>query len=633
MTAIAGYLSLGGSLRPAIACAEMVAAQHAIGPHDQAVRSAGHVAFGRSLFKTLPEDLFDRQPLAGAGGRFLLVADVRLDNRSELSDQLGFAHDEQRRLSDADLLLSAWEKWAEGALDHMLGDFVFAIWESDREQLTLVRSALSMKPLFYHIGSDFIAFASQPSGLHALESNPKSLNRNRAALFAAGAWPIGPSTIFRGISRVEQGHLVRFKGLNAKPSRYWEIDRQPSNFRNPHDYVEAFREHVDRAVAAQLRRAGGSVACHLSGGRDSSAVAGTAARLLAAKGERVRAYTSAPRAGYAGPTIANYMADESLLAAATAHMHPNTEHFICRPQGPLDFANLGQAHRLNPNPMGHLSNFSWWDQIGRTAAGSGASILLIGQVGNLALSAGGEAHLTDLLRERGLASWWRAARGRARSSPWGWPAILNCSLGPLLPRRFHALLMRATGRNPSSFDVPFLRPPYREQAEAELESEFHESRPPRDFFDFRREMLFGQDNSGQLSLVRFGIDERDPTADRRLVEFCFSLPIEALISADRARPLFEHAMSDRIALQVLSSQQRGYQTADWHEIITKGAVTERFNRYKQHEVVSDLIDIDYVQGVIDRWPTQGWGDRNVMSLYRNDVLGVLSLADFIVVNF
>jgi asparagine synthase (glutamine-hydrolysing) len=589
--------------------------------------------FGRSLFRTLPEDAFDRQPLEGGGGRYMLVADVRLDNRSELSDQLGVGREEQRRLCDANLLLLAWEKWAEGALDHMLGDFAFAVWDSERDQLTLARSALSMKPLFYHVGSDFIAFASQPCGLHALESISKSLNHSRAASFVAGAWPIGPSTIFHAISRVEQGHLVRFNGLHVTPARFWQIDRKPSDFPNPQDYVEAFREHVDRAVHAQLRRAGGSVACHLSGGRDSSAVAGTAARLLAAKGEGVRTYTSAPRVGYAGPTIAHYATDESSLAAATADLHPNMEHFICRPEGALDFAELEQAHRLNPNPMGHLCNYTWWNQISRAAAGSGAAILLIGQIGNLGLSAGGDSHLPDLMRERGPVSWWRAARGRARSSPAGWAPILKRSFGPSIPRGLYALLLRATGRDLPSFDAPFLRSPYRKLAERELEAVFHDIRPPRDYFDFRREMLFGQDNSGKLSLARFGIEERDPTADRRLVEFCFSLPIEALISADQARPLFEDAMSDRVAPRVISSRLRGYQTADWHETITKSAVSDRFDRYKRHEIVNELIDVDEVQSVIDRWPSSGWGDRKTMSLYRNDVLGILSLADFIVVNF
>ena len=44
----------------------------------------GPLAMGRRLFRTLPEDVHDRQPLQSRDGRLKLVADVRLDNRDEL---------------------------------------------------------------------------------------------------------------------------------------------------------------------------------------------------------------------------------------------------------------------------------------------------------------------------------------------------------------------------------------------------------------------------------------------------------------------------------------------------------------------------------------------------------------------
>ena len=93
------------------------------------------------------------------------------------------------------------------------------------------------------------------------------------------------------------------------------------------------------------------------------------------------------------------------------------------------------------------------------------------------------------------------------------------------------------------------------------------------------------------------------------------------------------ALADRIAPQVLASRLRGYQAADWHELITKDAVSARFARYKQHALVSELLDVGSVERVIDRWPNGGWDNREVMALYRNDLLGVLSLADFISANF
>jgi len=634
VTAIAGYLSCGGSVRPADACAELLAAQAALGPHDRAIRSIDRISFGRNLFKLLPEDAFDRQPLLGGGGRHMLTADIRIDNRSELAEQLAVGHEALRRLSDADLLLVAWEKWNEGALDRILGDFAFALWDAEQQQLSLVRSALALKPLFYHVGSDFIAFASAPSGLHALGSIRKALNRGQAASYAAGVIPQGSATIFQAIERVKPGHMLRFKGQRAEASQFWDVRRGELRLRKPDDYAEALREHLDRAVAARLRRFGGEVASHLSGGRDSNAVAATAAGLLSADNERLLAYTAAPRIAYPGPTIKGTLADESALAAATAYMHPNMDHFICRPDGRSAFVELEQIDHLNEGPFGHLSNLSWWSQINDDASRRGASILLVGQAGNFGLSAGGESHLPDLLRESGLTQWWQAARGFGGGSVAGWRSVLNRSFGHFLPRALYSLALRASGREAkSTFDIPFLRTPYREQAEADLGAELGELRPPRSFFEYRREMVLRRDDGSKISQARWGIDTRDPTSDRRLVEFCFSLPVEALIAPGKARPLFEAAMSDRIAPQVLSSLLRGYQAADWHETITKSEVSERFNRYKQHDLVGELLDVDHVQSMIDRWPSSGWEDRKTMSLYRNELLGVLSLADFIVVNF
>ena len=47
----------------------MLAAQAIYGPHDERHWSAGSLALGRCLFRTLPEDEFDRQPVHSADGR------------------------------------------------------------------------------------------------------------------------------------------------------------------------------------------------------------------------------------------------------------------------------------------------------------------------------------------------------------------------------------------------------------------------------------------------------------------------------------------------------------------------------------------------------------------------------------
>src|SRR5256885_770604 len=58
----------------------------------------------------------------------------------------------------------------------------------------------------------------------------------------------------------------------------------------------------------------------------------------------------------------------------------------------------------------------------------------------------------------------------------------------------------------------------------------------------------GERYKGMTALT--GIDERDPTADRRLVEFCLALRPEHLLYRGEPRPLAREAFSDRINPQV-----------------------------------------------------------------------------------
>ena len=100
--------------------------QELYGPHHGAQWSDGGVALGRRLMRVLPEDAFDRQPLIGGEGRYVLVADVRLDNRDELTEALRIPAPQARTLCDAAILLAAIERWDESCLERLVGDYAFA---------------------------------------------------------------------------------------------------------------------------------------------------------------------------------------------------------------------------------------------------------------------------------------------------------------------------------------------------------------------------------------------------------------------------------------------------------------------------------------------------------------------------
>ena len=97
MSALAGLWYFDGQGDAADGCARMLRAQEVYGPDAGGQGGRPGIALGRRLMRTLPEDRFDRQPLTGGDGRFVLVADLRLDNRDDLIDRLtGFSYGPHR---------------------------------------------------------------------------------------------------------------------------------------------------------------------------------------------------------------------------------------------------------------------------------------------------------------------------------------------------------------------------------------------------------------------------------------------------------------------------------------------------------------------------------------------------------
>jgi len=181
MSAVAGIWRLAGKTSAAQDCEQMLSAQSIYGNYKWNVWTDPPLALGRRLAKLLPEDAYDDQPLIGAGGRFVLVADLRLDNRDELSSLLHIPLPRAQTMCDAALLLAAFERYGSDCCMHLVGDYAFAVWDVPNRRLILARDFLGSRPLHYFRSDGVVAFASMPKGLHALADIPRAPDEERIA--------------------------------------------------------------------------------------------------------------------------------------------------------------------------------------------------------------------------------------------------------------------------------------------------------------------------------------------------------------------------------------------------------------------------------------------------------------------
>ncbi|HEY5720968.1 MAG TPA: asparagine synthase-related protein [Allosphingosinicella sp.] len=632
MTALAGHWSFGAG-DPIAECERMLRAQQIYAPDPGVSRAAGSAALGRRLFRLTPEDGFDRGP--EVSGSRILVADARLDNRPELAAALGISPADSASLSDAALLMRALDRWNEEAADRLTGYFAFALWDSDAQKLLLARDFLGHRPLHYHRGDGFFAFASMPKGLHALDGVPVAPNPRMAADFLALMPDNGSETFFEGIEKLIPGHIAIVTRDGIETRRYWHPPATLLRLKSGAEYEEALREKVESAVAVQLRGAEREVGAHLSGGLDSGTVAATAARILAPSGGKVTAFTSVPREGYTGG-IRNAISDEGPLSAAVAALYPNMEQVLIRSGGRSPFSNLDRNFFLFERPVLNLCNEVWLEAIAEEAKRRGLKILLGGALGNLSISYDGMQLLSQLLRRGRLLRLGREIGGLLRNGT-RVGTIASQTLGPYLPAPAWRMVQRLRGKpvglhgysaiNPDSVAANAV---VARAAERGLDLSY---RPRSDPVETRLWAIDRVDPGNYVKgwLGGWGIDMRDPTADRRLIEFCLTVPAEQFLAGGIPRSLARRAFADRLPAEVVRERCKGYQAADWHEGFAAGLDDLRMEveRFAEIEGTTDALDTRRLAGLVERLPEGGWHDDLVTGNYRLALMRGVSAGHFL----
>ncbi|WP_309611049.1 asparagine synthase-related protein [Sphingomonas sp.] len=620
MTVVAGYWS-DHFLNDQHLVGAMLQDQQSYGQGAHDIRAVdGTMAMGRLANFRLPEDRFDRQPLLGAA-RFLLVADLRLDNRDELTDTLGLEAPTIHSLCDADLLLHAWMRWQEGALDRLVGDYAIAVFDRRERRLTLARDPTGQRPLFFARADNAIGFASMPSGLLACPHFRRGFRMEALAAMLIGRSGFGPETHFEGIERVCPGEKVYLYADRITRDHHWQ---PPVDWLalTDDDAVEGYREHLDLAVRAQRRRSAGLLGAHLSSGYDSSAVAATAA--LGQPSVPLIAFTAAPREGFNGPVPRGRMADESSLAALTAARH-RMRHEIVRPTGGL-FTHLRRHSLLYQEPDRNIVNMEWWSEANARASTLGVSTMLTGQLGNLTLNAGGLPILAEWVRLRRWRRWLHEAGSAAQAMDVRWRGILYASFERSIPVAARTALDRHYLQAASLAEQAFVRPDWL-NCGVDQERERGKSLP----YEARRREIYRNDSGvfRKGALAEHGIDERDPTSDRRLIEFSLRLPPEQFLRNGLSRPMARRALADRVPSEVLDAPLRGYQGADWHLRFDRAEAGGLIEEIATSRSANALLDIHKMKRALDSWPTAGAADPGTQSIYRTRLLIALSTGMFI----
>jgi asparagine synthase (glutamine-hydrolysing) len=213
-----------------------------------------------------------------------------------------------RTRSDSEIALHLYEDYGTACLHHLRGEFAFALWDGPNDTLFAARDRFGIKPLYYTAYRGTLYLASE---IKALLAAGVPARWDHAAVYHGNHFLGTPPdrTLFEGVYSVPPGSRSPSSGSAERGCRR-RAGSGPAAADGPPpgtdaEYAERFRGTLDEAVRLRLR-ADVPVGCYLSGGLDSCAVLGLAARHRA---DPVRAFTlTFDRADYDEGAIAREMA-------------------------------------------------------------------------------------------------------------------------------------------------------------------------------------------------------------------------------------------------------------------------------------------------------------------------------------
>ena len=186
--------------------------------------------------------------------------------------------------SDSEIALKLLHKHGFNFIEHLRGEFAFAIFDEKKERLILVRDRFGIRPLFWHNGPNGFFWGSEMKAMLAHPDVPREVDP-KAQLHQMMQVMVPGMTLYKGIHALKPGHMLIVEkngdGFRTEERRYWDAEFPLDgghDVKSDEEHIEAVREALVESIAFRLE-ADVPVACYLSGGIDSCSILGMAAAI------------------------------------------------------------------------------------------------------------------------------------------------------------------------------------------------------------------------------------------------------------------------------------------------------------------------------------------------------------------
>jgi len=575
MCGIAGIIGPQASAEVALSMAQRL--RHR-GPDGDGVWTDAEVALSHRRLAI--QDLTDAGSQPMVFGSHVLTYNGELYNHERLRSELPGPWASS---GDTEVVLRLLATEGASCLTRLVGMFAFASWDNRSKTLLLARDRLGIKPLYYRLLPDGIAFASELKSLLLLGTPDIDQSAVRDFLFH-GYIP-APKTIYRGICKLPAAHTLKWHAGQVSIERYWNpstaiIERSAEDTTAQLDALlaEVIPQHTVSDVP---------VGVFLSGGIDSAVTA---------------YYLDAPRTYTLGfESGARSEADAARQVAA----HLDTEHLeMTAPQA--DFAGaLDRMPAMFDEPFGDSA--AWSNYLVAQFARREVTVALSGEGGDEIFCGyprywsrvGGRSNFFNRSLAKVLPPLSRLASSMQRRGLEGLPAYA-AALGGMTAQQIDSLLSsdwKAVGYDYLWFYRQFWRDDLRPLAQLR-------------WLDLNTDLAEGLLTKVDRTSMAHSLEVRPPLLDHRLVEFMLTVDPQLLVDEQRRRGklLVRRLMEPRLPPNHLNRPKSGFglPVHRWlkqHPALLQDAVRRLMDRGVLQRAVGTEFRRAWYLLILDRWFT------------------------------
>jgi len=562
-------------------------------------------------------------PLEDKKSNLIITADAILDDRENTLKRINIDPTKADITNDTFIILEMYKKYGEKCVDYLIGDFAFAIYDKSNNSLFCVRDHVGKRTFHYKHENNKFTFATLSSTIFDSMEKKCSLNDEWIANFLSFGGPMheldASITVFKDIMQLEPGHLLKYKNNKIEIEKYWNVDvYKEIKRKDEKDYAKGLKEILKIAVEDRLKT-NGNIGVSLSGGIDSTSVAAFAAMKLKEENKRLKAFTSVPFNEYKNYLNKYAFADETEKVKIFSKMYENIDNEFCSFEDKNSLTDIEEHLEHLEHPYKFIQNYYWVEGIARKASEADCKILLKGTYGNASISFGIITYnLITLLEKRKFIKLFREMKQYSKNIDESFMFTFKFILKIVLPDSILKMLGKFTEYNDNSLinEEILIKSNVEKRLKKEKVGRYQEANNGVYYFRelFLKENVFSQlGGVGTKNSLKYGLQVRDPTMDKRVIEYCFSIPYDEYVKDGISRKVIRDATEDLLPDEIrLDYLTKGFQSADWIQRIESDI--PEINKYIKDNLNNELIEyylnIEKINKIIKKdgeiSPSENW---------------------------